>query len=140
MDSNIINSEPRAVAGPSGTRKRSKSSSSDGESDSTSSSSSTSYSKRKSRRYRRKRNRHSDKMVNKLFEEVGELRKLITGSNNIPNIYTDIDREGSVNRSEGLYEHSQQNVDIESTTQQFTFDIETKLKEPVVPKTTEFFF
>lgn len=77
--------------------------------------------------------------MNKLFEEVGELRKLIIDSNNVMNIYADIDREGSVNRNEGLYEHSKQDLDIESTTRQFTFDIETKLKEPAVPKTTDKF-
>lgn len=132
-------------AGPSGlarkrTRSRSHSSSS---SDSSSSSSSSNSETRRQRRKRSKRSRKSRqaKNMDKLFREIGELRKQIIVSNNCENHH---DHDEILTQVSGeLYEQNNclpADHECPNTSNlDFTFNIETKLKEPSVPKTSDFF-
>lgn len=148
---NHFDTQPQPVAGPSGVnRKRDRSSSSSSSATSVSSSStSTPGSKqarsnhRRRRHKKRKRARRSSHMMDKLFKEMGELRKQINTTSNIDTacydnasvcsgisgqLYEQISDEDCSNQ-----EH-QQNASLD-----FTFDIDTKLKEPLVPKTPDSF-
>lgn len=132
-----------------GDRGRSRSNSSSSSCRSKSSSSSSSGSKRKrSRRHKKsKRTKNSNRMLDKLFQEIGELRKQVataTKSNNVEVAYQEHDDNVSITSqvSNELYD---QNFPDEHFSEQgtqnlnFTFDIETKLKEPSVPKTSDKF-
>lgn len=143
-------SEPPAVAGPSKvSRKRSQSSSSSSSTSSSSSSSSSSGPKRKrSRRHRRKkskRSKHSNRMMDKLFKEVGELRKHIATSNNTE-VFNNAEtgcQDDDASICSGLNGEIHDNFfdDVTPASQcdnpnaDFTFEIETKLKDPAIPKT-----
>lgn len=141
------NTQPQAVAGPSGlNRKRDRSSSSSSATSVSSSSTSTSGSKQarsknRRRHKKRKRARRSGQM-DKLFKEIGELRKQINTTSNIDTACCD---NASVfsGISGQLYEQISDedcsNQELQNTSLDFTFDIDTKLKEPLVPKTPESF-
>lgn len=144
----VLDTEPLALAGPSGeSRKRDRSSCSSSSSSSDSSSSSfTSGNKRGKRprchrRKKSKRARYSKRMMGKLFKEVGELRKQIITNNNDTAYHDDASMCSGV--SGDLYEnHSvteEQCPGYEFQNSNFTFDIQTKLKEPSVPKTPDSF-
>lgn len=138
---------PQAIAGPSGlTRKRKKSSSASSSSSSSSScsaSSSTDKEKKHSRRSHRSRHkkskrRRTKRMIDKLFEEMGELRKqFLTG--NIDSVRHDnascfSDVSGKLYEHNGLVEE----LDTRDTSSfDINFDLETKLKEPLIPKTPD---
>lgn len=144
--------QPKAVAGPSDEsrkRARSVSSSSSSSSDSSTSSSSSDNKrgngKRSRRRHRRKRNkrtRRSDQRMDKLIKEMGELRRHIFTSSNTEKVYDDHVSMCSEVSGE-LYEHhnvtDERSLCDEQPNHDFTFDIETKLKEPSVPKTPDSF-
>lgn len=136
------------VAGPSNEhrkRSRSKSSSSSSSTSSSSSSSSSPSSKRKrSRRNRRKKSKRSrHTKLRQLTKEISELRNFITQPPNYNNM--DADRisvysgvSGELYKDVADNEHLPEELHT-SGVSQFTFDIETKLKEPSVPKTPENF-
>lgn len=81
-------------------------------------------------------------MMDKLFKEMGELRNIVTSNNtNNDTAYHDNDAILS-DVSRELYEHSATDdacpgVECQNSNVPFTFDIETKLKEPAVPKTPD---
>lgn len=157
MDTNepALPIQPQPVAGTSGARKRVRSSSSSSTNSSSSSSSSSSQmaGKKRHRRHRHKKNkrarRHSDPRMNKLVQDMGELQNIVTNfiTSQAGNTHTACHAEGSIcsEVSGELYEKynvtDEQCLDDEGQNQNrdFTFDIETKLKEPAVPKTTESF-
>lgn len=135
-----------AVAGPSGTsrkRKRSISSSSSSSSSSNSSSSSSSGNKRgkRSRRHHRKRSKRaqrSGRMMEKLVKEMGELRKHIFTSSNNEKVFDD--HVSLCSEASGELYVENNSLDercVNDECHDFTFDIETKLKEPSVPKTPD---
>ncbi|XP_063634870.1 uncharacterized protein LOC134805507 [Cydia splendana] len=154
--------------GPSGmSNKRARSRSSSSSSSSSTSSSSSSSGQKRSHRHRHKkskRSRRSARLMDKLFKEMGELRKHIAVGND-NNVCHDTncfennrclensnvafpDNESILSEVSGdLYEVNNVNdapcPDAESqdanSNLPFTFDIETKLKEPSVPKTPDFF-
>uniref|UniRef100_A0A2H1V008 SFRICE_007242 n=1 Tax=Spodoptera frugiperda TaxID=7108 RepID=A0A2H1V008_SPOFR len=137
--------EPQVVAGPSGrTRKRNVSSSSSSTTSSSSSSSSSPKRTKRSRRSRRKKNkraRQSNSTLGKLIKEVQELREQVFVNNTHNACHDGLSVCSGV--SGELYDqHFEEqtecpNVDDKNSQLDFTFDIETKLKEPSVPKTPE---
>lgn len=135
-------------------RRRRVSSSSSSSSCSSSSSDTCSSAKRskRSRRHRRKKSKHesrTDQRMDQLFKELGELRKYITPSGN-----TDLPCDGMQDNdatsvcsgvSGHLYDSVAGSQDLDQReespklTKDFTFSLETKLKEPSVPKTPDVF-
>lgn len=144
MNATPVEEEP--MAGPSGVRrKRARSSSTDSTSSSSgSSSSSSSLDKRKrSRRHRHKKNKNRHSKWHHLAKEIGELRNLISQP---PPYNCDLDDQVSIySRVSGdLYNDeagsNEQITDYSNALDtNFSFDIETKLKEPSVPKTPDNF-
>lgn len=144
MEVNSLVTEPQAGPSNGGNKRCRSESSSSRTSSSSSSSSSTSDGKRKSRRHRKKKQKRlkrSSRKFEKLFKEMGELRKQISTNSNNPcdadsiSIYTE---EEMYDHLDSSYEkNTSQDVDIDS--QHLTFEIETKLKEPSVPKTSDSF-
>lgn len=126
--------EPQAVAGTSGmSRKRRRSCSSSNSTSSSSSSSSSSHNKRSRRtRRKKKRARRSDDKVDKLIKEMGELRNIVAN-----NMYTACHDNNSICSaiSGELYDKELPDDETHNFSPDFTIDIETKLKEPSVPKT-----
>lgn len=148
MDShvNVSATEPQVVAGPSGsTRKRKVSSSSNSTTSSSSSSSSSPKRSKRSRRSRRKKNkrvRQSNPTLDKLIKEVNELRQQVFANHTPTACYDEVSVCSGI--SGELYDHhdiEEQCPDVEgqNSFSDFTFDIETKLKEPSVPKTPDSF-
>lgn len=135
------------LAGPSNVgrkRTRSKSSSSSSSSDSSSSLSSSDGKRTRDRRRRnkkKKRSKRTSHKYDKLFKEIGELRKQI--SNNTNN--TCENDSISIYAPEEMYEQIDPSYDassardVQMNIKNFTFDIDTKLKEPSVPKTPDSF-
>lgn len=153
-------SEQQETAGPSGEnrkrkRDRSSRSSSSSSSSSRSSSSSSESNKKRSRRHRNKRSKrknHSSRKLNQLFQEMSELRNhIMNNANPYPNntdfeehlsilsgVSDELYDQKDVNEQPHLDETLHNNVN-ETLDQDFTFDIETKLKEPTIPKTSDQF-
>ncbi|CAH2098637.1 unnamed protein product [Euphydryas editha] len=145
MDNNENNSipeSPLAVAGPSGTaRKRSHSTSLSNSSSSSSSSSSSDQKRGKRRRHRhnnhhKKSKRSKNNNFDKLFKEIQELRKHVFAPTNDTLVGDNVSLCSGV--SGELFEENtvDENTYFEN---EFTFNIETKLKEPSVPPTPEKF-
>ncbi|XP_028156424.1 uncharacterized protein LOC114356488 isoform X2 [Ostrinia furnacalis] len=148
----VPSTEPQAVAGPSGearkrvrsSRNRSSSSSSDS-SDSSSSSSSVGSKRKRHRRHKKsKRTRHSSRTIDKLVQEISELRKHVFDSNVDARCHNDQHDNISIisGVSNELYEqnYTENQTPIQDIPNlDFTFEIETKLKEPSVPKTSDDF-
>ncbi|CAG4924984.1 unnamed protein product [Colias eurytheme] len=138
-----LDSEPQAVAGPS-KRRRSDSSS-------CSSSSSGASGKQRSRRHRRKKSRrshHHDPRMDKLVEDMGELQNIVS------NFINERGNFGTTGRDDvsifsgvsgDLYNNQPKTEDVVSDCGilnprgDFTFNIETKLKDPVLPNTPDNF-
>ena len=146
MDDHVIVSaaEPQAVAGTSGMgRKRRFSCSNSSTASSSSSSSSSPKCGKRSRRARRKKNKRaqqSNPTLDKLIKEVSELRQQVF-ANNMHTAYHDGVSVCSGVSGELYDQHNrdEQCPEVEGQNSDFTFDIETKLKEPSVPKTPDSF-
>ncbi|KAL0892543.1 hypothetical protein ABMA27_015642 [Loxostege sticticalis] len=138
---------PPPVPGPSRTSRKRTRSTSSSSSASSSSSSSSSSGKRGKRSHRRrhkksKRSRYSDRMINKLFDEMGEIRKQLATTTNNNEACDNLSIYSGV--SGDLYEQQTSftgeqcgDSEYQNSASGFTFDIETKLKEPTVPKTPD---
>lgn len=130
--------------GPSRRRSSSSSSSSSSSTSSSSSSSSTSVGRKRkrSRRHRHKKSKRSrrskNNRVNKLSKEIEELRDLLGRNNNNSTHTNPIDfcNESCIdlNESRELFCDNDINEGSSETTKEFSFNIQTKLKEPSVPK------
>lgn len=128
--------------------KRSRSSSSSSTSSTSSSSSSSNNKRKRSRRNRRKKSKRDQQFekMDKLIKEVGELRKYIFPSNNVEvnscnnSICSEVsgDLYDNHNVTDERFIESEYGRTNKSSNE-ITFDIETKLKEPSVPKTSEKF-
>lgn len=132
--------EPRA--GPSGVRrKRARSSSSDSTSSSSSSSSSSSDKRKRSRRHRHKKNKNRHSKWHLLSKEINELRNIISQPATQHNLDDQISIYSAV--SGDLYDEevgSHESItDPTKLEIDFSFDLQTKLKEPSVPKTPDNF-
>lgn len=145
-DVNVSAAEPQVVAGPSGrTRKRKVSCSSSSTTSSSSSSSSSPKHGKRSRRARRKKNKRaqqSNPTLDKLIKEVNELRQQVFANNMHSACHDGVSVCSGV--SGELYdqhnvEEQCPDVEVQNSNSDFTFDIETKLKEPSVPKTPDSF-
>jgi hypothetical protein len=123
--------------------KRPHSSNSDTSSSSSDSSSSSSEDAKRKRRYRKKKSKKRNSKLKQLSKEISELRNLFSQVPSYNEVNTD--RVSICSGVSGdLYENidcsNQYVTDVHSMPDsKFTFDIETKLKEPSVPKTPEQF-
>lgn len=149
-DNELAAPAARERGGGEQTRKRTlSSSSSSSSSTSDTSCSDSSCSKRKrSRRHRRKkskRSRKSNRMMDKLFKEIGELKNQITiAKSSDPVAQESVSICSGVsgdlyNQHDCLDADSLDDVETQNYNSDFTFEIETKLKEPSVPKTPDNF-
>lgn len=139
-----------AEPGPSGMqrelRSRSSSSSSDSSQNSSSSSSSSSAAKRRRSHYKKKRRgrkrTHSRQEYRKLSREVRDLRKSLYIRDNERQVQTSdhyCDDSMSINSgvSRNLYEEIGDNASVIDVPKNVNFNIQTKLKEPSMPKSSE---
>ncbi|CAH0713788.1 unnamed protein product, partial [Brenthis ino] len=135
MNEEPSNFEAQAVAGPSGEARKRKQSSVSSTTSSSSSSSSSSDDRRKNRRrkYKKsKRAKRTDPRMDKLLKEMGELRQIVSLNNN------DKTWQDSVSIYPDQEELCEQlDFEHDRDDNSFSFEIETKLKEPSVPKTPD---
>lgn len=83
-------------------------------------------------------------MMDKLFKEMGELRKHVFTSSNIEKVNDDhvsmcSDVSGELYEQHNITDERSVIDECQTPDHDFTFDIETKLKEPSVPKTPDSF-
>lgn len=151
MDNKTDGVASAAVPGPSSPQKRrprsnSSSSSSSNSSSSGSSSSSSGDNPKRSRRNKKKagkRKRRSERKVRKLAKEVRDLRRQMANQDSVQRVSTNLDYD-AISLMSGISENRyEQMLDVQPSIfsacgdQEFTLSLETKLKEPSMPKTPD---